>query len=167
MKIRKAKIEDVDKIVDIKINGWKDAYKEIIDDSYLKHMSKNREEKIEKIKKQLLENKNFIVVENETEILGFCRYGEIRSREFKEYDSEIYAIYVKPGNLHQGIGRKMFEFATKDLKSKGKSKMILWCLKDNYPSRKFYERMGGNIIGKTSIQIGEKRYEEVCFGYEI
>ena len=44
--IRNVKKEDISKVVDIQINGWKTAYKGIIDDDYLNTMSK--EEKIKK-----------------------------------------------------------------------------------------------------------------------
>ena len=39
--IRKATHEDIPSIVDIKINGWKSAYKGIIDDEFLNSMKKD------------------------------------------------------------------------------------------------------------------------------
>ena len=76
-------------------------------------------------------------------------------------------LYVKPELKNQGIGKAMFNYAKDDLKIKGKIKMILWCLKDNHPSRKFYEKMGGNVVGEHGIEIGGKTYQEVGFGYDF
>ena len=45
--------------------------------------------------------------------------------------------------------------------------MIIWCLKENYSSRKFYEKMGGTIIGEKTINFGNKDYMEVGFLYNI
>ena len=45
--------------------------------------------------------------------------------------------------------------------------MILWCLKDNEPSKKFYTKMGGKIIKERAIEIEEKEYLEVGFEYNI
>lgn len=45
--IRKAEIEDVRAILEIKINGWKTAYKGIVDDEFLNNM--NCEEDYEKM----------------------------------------------------------------------------------------------------------------------
>ena len=45
--------------------------------------------------------------------------------------------------------------------------MIIWCLKDNYSSRKFYEKMGGEVVGEHEIEIGGRAYQEVGFGYYI
>ena len=61
----------------------------------------------------------------------------------------------------------MFEFAINDLKKESKQQMILWCLKDNIKSRKFYEKMGGEVIAKKEIKIGEKYYSEVAYRFFI
>ena len=45
--------------------------------------------------------------------------------------------------------------------------IILWCLKDNEPSKKFYTKMGGEIIKEKVITIGEKEYPEIGFRYNI
>ena len=34
------------------------------------------------------------------------------------------------------------KYAINEFKNSKKEKMILWCLKENYPSRAFYEKMG-------------------------
>lgn len=96
--IRNIEEKDIPDVVDIKINGWKSAYKGIVDDNILNSM--NRNERIEK-------------------------------------------------------------------KSKNRTKMILWCLKDNEPSKKFCTKMGGRIIKERKIEIGEKEYLEVGFEYNI
>lgn len=46
-------------------------------------------------------------------------------------------------------------------------KMVLWCLKDNHPSIKFYEKMGGRIEKERIIQISEQNYHEVGLTYNI
>ena len=42
-----------------------------------------------------------------------------------------------------GIGKKLMKYVINEFKNSKKEKMILWCLKENYPSRAFYESMGG------------------------
>ena len=54
-----------------------------------------------------------------------------------------------------------------DLKSKRKKKMILGCLKDNYPSRAFYEKMGGKVLKTEKIAFGNKEYEEKIYEYKL
>ena len=48
--IRNATIEDVERIADIKIEGWQTAYRGIIDDDFLDNM--DREKEIEKRRKK-------------------------------------------------------------------------------------------------------------------
>jgi len=41
---------------------------------------------------------------------------------------------------------------------------MLWVLKSN-PARKFYERMGGELIGEKQIEIGGVRLIEIAYGW--
>lgn len=48
-----------------------------------------------------------------------------------------------------------------------KRKMILWCLKENIPSRKFYETMGGKESSTKTSKFGEKEYEIISYIFEL
>ena len=166
IKIRNIKKEDIPQVVDIQIRAWRTAYKGIIDDNYLANM--NPEEKIKMREKDYNENK-FIVAEINNEIVGFCRYTDNinKTPETLEADCELRALYVKPEVKHNGIGKKMFQYAVNEFKHMGKTKMVLWCLKDNALARRFYEKMGGIIIKERLIHIGNRDYQEVAFEYDI
>ncbi len=163
--IRKARYEDIEQIVDININDWKNVYKGIIDDEILDNLDRNK--KIEKWKKHHNLD-NVIVAEHEGKVLGYCAYNINATYENTTIDSELLAIYVDYKNLSKGIGRKLMEFVMKELKSKGKSKMILWCLEGNKNGRKFYEKMGGKLFSDEKyFKINEKEYKEVGYVYNI
>ena len=164
--IRNVAEKDIPSVADIQVNGWKTAYKGIIDDAILNVM--NKEEKIERFKVNYQKN-GFIVAEFENEIVGFCRYtyNNEFTPDMQDIDCEITALYVKPNLKYNGIGTKLFQFVINEFKRKNKIKMILWCLKDNEPSKKFYTKMGGEIIKEREIEIGEKSYCEVGFMYNI
>ena len=164
--IRDIKKEDIPQVVDMQISGWRAAYKGMIDDEYLENM--NVEKKIKMREKDYKETR-FIVAEINNEIVGFCRYTDNMEKtpETPEVDCELRALYVKPEVKHNGIGKKMFQYAVNEFKNMGKTKMVLWCLKDNVLARKFYEKMGGKIIKERLIHIGNRDYEEVAFEYNI
>lgn len=164
--IRNIEKRDIESVADITINGWRSAYKGIVDSDFLDTL--NKEERIKKIEKNYMEN-GFAVAEIEENIVGFCRYidNNNRSPEIKNADCELAAIYVKPDFKYKGIGTKLVEYVKEEFRKKGKTKMIIWCLKDNEPSKKFYSKMGGKIIKERAIEIGGKEYKEVCFEYVI
>ncbi len=84
-----------------------------------------------------------------------------------DIDCEITALYVKPDLKYNGIGTKLFKYVIDEFKNKNKTKMIIWCLKDNEPSKKFYTKMGGKIVKEKIMEIGDKNYLEVGFEYNI
>lgn len=164
--IRNIEEKDIPSVVDIQIDGWKSAYKGIVDDNILKSM--NRNAKIEKRRNDYKEN-GFIVAELKNQVVGFCRYIDSNkfTQDISNIDCELLALYVKPKLKYNGIGTKLFQFVINEFKSKNKTKMILWCLKDNAPSKKFYTKMGGKISKERTIEIGGKEYLEVGFEYSI
>ena len=164
--IRNVAEKDIPSVADIQVNGWKTAYKGIIDDAILNVM--NKEEKIERFKVNYQKN-GFIVAELNNQVVGFCRYIDSNkfTQDISNIDCELLALYVNPDLKYNGIGTKLFQFVTNEFKSKNRTKMILWCLKDNEPSKKFYTKMGGKIIKERTIEIGEKEYLEVGFEYNI
>ncbi len=164
--IRNIEEKDIPSVVDIQIDGWKSAYKGIVDDNILKSM--NRNAKIEKRRNDYKEN-GFIVAELKNQVVGFCRYIDSNkfTQDISNIDCELLALYVKPKLKYNGIGTKLFQFVINEFKSKNKTKMILWCLKDNAPSKKFYTKMGGKISKERTIEIGRKEYLEVGFEYSI
>lgn len=163
--IRKVKYGDIEQIVDINIKDWKKVYKGIIDDEILDNL--NREEKIKKWREHYNIG-NVIVAEENGTILGYCRYDDNAIYENTDIDSEIIAIYVDCDKLGNGIGRALIEYVKKDLKNKNKTKMVIWCLEKNQNARKFYEKMGGNLLSDEKYFEKEgRKYKEVGYVYDI
>ena len=151
--IRNATIDDIEKIADIKIEGWQTAYRGIVEDNYLDNM--DREKEIEKRRNNIDKGVNIIVAESNNEIVGFCLY-----RNFNNYPEKYpNADYVTSKLKRNGIGRKLMQYVIELLKKEGKTKMILGCLKENYPSRAFYEKMGGKVINYDEIEFGDKNMD--------
>ena len=67
----------------------------------------------------------------------------------------------------KGIGTKLMQYVIQELKKQGKTKMILGCLKENYPSRAFYEKKGGTLLKTENFKIGNAEYEEVIYKFDI
>ena len=165
--IRSAILEDIPQVVNIRIKGWQAAYKNIIDSNYLKSLDYDIERRINKMKSNYKDG-GFIVAEQNNEIVGFCRYMYDNSYSPSiDVDCEIMALYVRPDLKRQGIGSKMFNHVVEEFKSLNKKEMIIWCLKENYPSIEFYKVMGGNIVGEKDMEIGNILYKEIGFKYNL
>lgn len=164
--IRNAEYKDIPDVIDIRIKAWQTAYKGIIDDDFL--FSINKDDKVKKLR-DTYKKTGFIVAVSNNSIAGFCRYKDLISSDPDTLyaDCELLAIYVKPELKYNGIGTKMFSHVIKEFKSKGKKRMILWCLKDNDPAKNFYVKQGGKIIKEKLVSIGSRKLYEVCFMYEL
>lgn len=166
MIVRNVKKEDLRAVSEIAVRSWQTAYRGIIDDEYLDSLS--IEENYQKRLKDYKEN-GFIVAELDSEVVGFCRYTleNLFSKDIPDIDGEICAIYVKPELKRNGIGRELFKYVFNEFKKNGNKKIILWCLKENYPSRAFYEKMGGILCDESTIKKDGKEYKEVGFKYNV
>lgn len=164
--IRNVEEKDLMQIAIIGNLDWKKAYRGIIDDEFLDNLSDK--DNYERLKKNYKDGP-FIVAVDGDKVLGFCRYSESNrsNPDDKHHDCEICALYVNWEDRGKGIGAALVNFVKSYFKSIGKKKMIIWCLEKNYPSRKFYEKMGGSIYGSKSIEKGGKEYAEVGFSYEL
>ena len=59
--------------------------------------------------------------------------------KYKDYQGEVFALYVKNNCQERGIGTKLLQYAIKDLANKS-NKIFLWCAKEKYKSISFYQK---------------------------
>ena len=168
IEIRNIKLEEIKDAIDIKITGWQTAYRGIIDDHFLDvTLPSEREKRIEKWSSNYDESP-FVVALYNNEVVGFARY--VYNNNYSsdiDCDCELMAIYIKPEYKFKGIGTKMFNYITNDMINNNKTKMVLWCLKENEPSKKFYTKMGGKLTSEKEVTIDNKIYFEVSFVYNL
>lgn len=164
--IRNVKFEDLRRVSEIVVESWKTAYRGIVADEYLESLTVDQN-----YQKRLNDytDGGFVVAEINNEVVGFCRYRFENAYEdkFPDVDCELCALYVKSAYKGNGVGKKIINYVMNDFKKKGYKKMILWCFKDNYPARMFYEKMGGIYGSEGIITRGEKDYKEVSYTYDL
>ena len=144
--IRYATIDDARQIAEIIVEDWKIAYKGIIDSDFLDSMNVE-----ERYQRELQRYQIYKVAEINGEILGLT-WNEFADNE--DSDCEIIALYIKCGKRKSGIGRIMFHDSVEQFKAAGKSKMIIWCLKENYEARKFYDFLHDGL-GVSKVRFPE------------
>ena len=161
--IRCAVFEDAPAIAWVQVETWQRAYQGIVADDFLDLMSV---EDRAKRWSELLQQPNsitFVAAPEGQQIIGFANGGPERDGR-KDFQAELYGLYVHPNWQRQGIGKRLVaQFVDWLLKSDRQS-MIVWTLADS-PFRRFYEGLGGQLVGKRDIRIGEKKLGEVAYGW--
>lgn len=153
--------EDCEKIAVLKIDNWRKTYSKIFPEDFLNNLNLDKEK--EKYLNNL-KNKNVIIYEKEKEPIAYCYYGE--NTKYKDYQGEVFALYVKNNCQERGIGTKLLQYAIKDLANKSK-KIFLWCAKENTRAISFYQKNGFKIIGEEIENIGGKNVEKVALGISL
>lgn len=99
------------------------------------------------------------------EVLGYsCFHLSDNSGKF---DSELVSLYLKSTEKRKGIGTNLLKETAKEVLSKGKSNMIIWCLSENIEAIKFYEKLGGKKVIEKDAKIGDEIYKEYGFYFDL
>jgi len=142
--VRLATPDDADAIERVRTDTWRAAYRGLMPDQVLDRLGYDgtqRREFMSRTRPDRFE----LVAEHSREVIGFVNAGRSRDQD-AAYPGEIYAIYVLPSHQGHGHGAQLMGFAARELLARGWHAMIIWVLRDNHPSRRFYERMGGRHL---------------------
>ena len=162
--IRKAGIEDVPQIAEVHVESWQKSFRGIAPQKYLNDLSV---EKREKAFNERFFDKDYLMFVAETEenkIVGFADFGKGRDDQPK-YERELYAIYLLPEFQGKGIGGELFKKGVKKMLAEGYTSMYLQALEIS-PYRKFYEKMGGKVIGRSTYKLGDEDFNSLFYGWE-
>ena len=96
-------------------------------------------------------------------VVGFASGGKERTGQLG-CDGELYAIYLRPETQRKGLGALIVQQFVHELVTRGFGSMAVWVLELN-PSRRFYECLGGKVIGQQQIERGGQTFIEVAYGW--
>lgn len=165
--IRIAKVTDSFDIATIIVEGWKSAYTGMIDEEYLKKMTvENRTRRVMRSILNQKEKSRYYIYQEEHETLGVIKFGLAEEKD-SIYTAEVFILYIKPENKNRGIGTKLLTFAKEELKKQGHENMIIYCLKKNIASIKFYEKNGGKIVKERDLETDNLILREVGLEYKL
>lgn len=150
--VRKAKAEDAERLAEIHIFGWRNAYRGIITDKFL-FDSLRVCRRAENFKKVLAESAEELhVAERHGVVAGFLSIGDPRDADKAKADTfELWAIYVDPVFMREGVGAELLEFCENEGFKRGRKEVMLWVLEDNPIGRSFYEKHGYRPDGNRKV----------------
>lgn len=162
--IRDAQVGDALGIATVHTLSWQTTYVGIMPDEFLKSLSiEKRAEGWTRGLQNPIEGGFNIVAEEEGQIVGFASGGPERDGD----QGELYAVYLLKEYQGRGIGRDLFLEVARRVKDQGFAKMHLWVAKENYPSRAFYERMGGTVVSEKTMELAGSPLAEVSYSYDL
>ena len=163
-KIRLANIDDCNELAILKHDVWDTTYRGIYPDEKLDNF--NYEKNANTFRK-IIENPEIelYVIEYENKIIGYMDYGTPH-KPYRDYKQEIGLLYFLKDYQGHGLGSEVFKFAYNKMKEKEINEFFIACNKYNLPARKFYEKMGGEIIDIDEDN-DDKSIPQVKYAYRI
>lgn len=158
--IRKATTEDAPRLAEIHVFGWRAAYRGIVPEEYLfKTLSVAR--RAPRFAEAIAAGEETYVLADDAGgaegiLRGFMTIGDCRDDDVANGPEggrafELWGIYVDPLMKRAGVGRRLVEFCEGEARARGRSAIYLWVLRDNAPSRAFYEAMGFAPDGREQL----------------
>lgn len=159
--IRLATQDDVQQIAEVHVQSWKETYTGLIHQHILDDL---RVEKRVQLWQILVgdENHRIFVYENAGKVLGFID-GLLHPNK---NIAEIKAFYLMKQIQGQGIGRELFEKFYQLIQPEQHQFLQLDVIKQN-PSRYFYEKMGGQVIGEEVIPEYGEGVSDIFYQWRI
>jgi hypothetical protein len=167
--VRPATEEDVFRIAEIHVAAWRETYTEILPPAMLSRLSIGNRAAM--WQRALEGNESgtigIMVAEVGADIVGFGSCGPQRRSTLKDrgFDGEFYAIYVLRAAQRRGVGSALIGALAKGLLDRGCVGASLWVLQENHGARHFYERIGGEVIGKKEDVRNSDTLHEVAYGW--
>lgn len=119
--------------------GYRAAYAGLMDAAWLDSLADDHWEPI--LQGTLDAGGRVLVARRAGEIVGSAAFGAAR-RPGYEADAELYAIYLLPGCIGSGLGRRLYARAEELMRGAGHPGCLLEVLEDNRRAIDFYRGQG-------------------------
>lgn len=161
---REANLEDAPAVAKVHVESWRKSFAGIVPEEFLDSLSVEKRTKAFEQRLGEANYKMFVAEDSKKGIVGFADFGKARESDF-EFEAELYAIYLLREFQGKGIGENLFRLCQKAMIDEGFDSMYLKTLAIS-PYKSFYEKMGGQIVGRGNHFILLVEYETLVYGWE-
>ena len=164
--LRRAVAADAVAIAEVRIKSWRATYRGMMPDAYLDEMK--LEDSVAhwtKILEAASDKVCVFVAESEGGIVGFAS-GMLLQEEKFGLNAELTAVYLNPEMQGSGIGRRMVQEVAQACQAKGATGLLVWVISGNKPARKFYERLGAELLIEQGFNWDGMDLQEVGYGWK-
>ena len=166
MNIREATIADAAAIARVSVDTWRSAYRGIVPQRILDGLSYELRASNWKETLRGFGHQEFVyVAENEArQIVAFASGGPALIKQPALYRGELFTLYILDAYQRQGLGQRLFFQVVERLLALQLTSMLIWVLAEN-PARRFYEKLGGELVRTGIYTIRDVALEQVAYGW--
>ena len=160
--IREKLFEDCASCERVYTLSWQQTYKGIIKDEFLNNLTNNEIDRIKRNQDNFYnDNDKRFVLEVDNKIVGVLSIGKSRNDKYSEC-GELKSVYILNDYKGKGYGKKLVQYAVKELMEEGYNNMVIGCISQN-PSNEFYKHLGGikkseRYFSRTGDELVENIY---------
>lgn len=166
---RPATDADVDRIAEVRVRSWQEAYRGIVPQPVLDRMDPAAEAARRRGRGPAGQH----VAELDGRVVGWLAVGAYRTDQDDSGpvppagSGEVNAVYVLPAAWGRGAGRELLAYGLGELRGQGLVPVLLWVFAANERARRFYERAGFRADGGThDYEIGGATLPEVRYRHD-
>ena len=140
VRFEQATEDDAKTIIELRKRVWATTYRGLCPDSMIDEFDYawHLEKELQRIRHP--QYRVYRIVKDD------CNIGYLSTR--KTDVVMLQSLYVLEEYQHQGIGRLAFDFVKQYCKENEADSFVCHCLPENWNARKFYDKMGGKVIGE-------------------
>jgi ribosomal protein S18 acetylase RimI-like enzyme len=164
--VRSAAWEDCASLAKVQVDSYRLNYGAFLPRAYLDHYN-DREQEQDWLDWMLTHPEDVLLVAESAsgEMVGYAS-GRSGLTDIPAYDCELCAIHVSPTWQKMGVGRQLMQSVAAQFAQRNCSAMMLWVI-DKNKACSFYERLGGKVVGRQTIQPGKEDifFVELAYGW--
>ncbi len=142
--VRPSTVDDQEAIAAVRVATWRSAYRQLVPVGILDAMDPVAQGARRRAGFAARPDSDYeFVTETGGRVVGFVQGGRYRDDDGQATGcGEVYALYVLPEAQGSGAGGALLGAAVEHLRTRGLTPVLLWVLRDNAASRRFYQRCG-------------------------
>ena len=174
MIVRAARVEDAPALARVIVDTCRSAHRDHVPEDYwqkrygewtYEESERNWLRSLREIARGKSPRMCIYVAENETtEVVGLAVGGPPKEKG-RTNTGEIYALYVRDHYQRRGLGRRLVQAVAEHLAPLGMTALIIGCLAVNTKARRFYEALGGRVVGERTTEEHGFTLQEVIYGW--
>jgi len=162
--VRDGSDDDIGAVAGVYVDAVRRSFVCVYPDEYLESLSVGKRERVA-LERFAREGYRLLVAETATgKMIGFIDCGP-PVLENVGSERQIYSLYVLPEFHRLGVGKSLFDACVSRLVDDGFSSVCLDTVEAS-PYRKFYDRIGGRVVGNDKHTIGGEEMETIIYAWD-